>query len=54
MSHRAKILPYCTFRMNVSACKPYNADFDGDEMNFHVPQSYLAYSELANIMAVEK
>ena len=42
MSHRAKILPYCTFRMNLSACKPYNADFDGDEMNFHVPQTYLA------------
>lgn len=39
MAHRVKILPYNTFRLNLSVCSPYNADFDGDEMNMHVPQS---------------
>jgi DNA-directed RNA polymerase II subunit RPB1 len=37
MGHRVRILPYSTFRMNLSATSPYNADFDGDEMNLHVP-----------------
>jgi len=37
MGHRIKILPYSTFRLNLSVTKPYNADFDGDEMNMHVP-----------------
>ena len=30
------------FRFNECACTPYNADFDGDEMNLHVPQTYEA------------
>jgi len=46
MCHRIRILPYSTFRLNVSATKPYNADFDGDEMNMHVPQSVTAATEL--------
>jgi DNA-directed RNA polymerase II subunit RPB1 len=33
MGHRVRIMPYSTFRMNPSATGPYNADFDGDEMN---------------------
>ena len=37
MAHRIKVLPYSTFRLNLSVTKPYNADFDGDEMNMHVP-----------------
>jgi DNA-directed RNA polymerase II subunit RPB1 len=37
MGHRVKVLPYSTFRMNLSVTTPYNADFDGDEMNMHVP-----------------
>ena len=28
MTHRIKVLPYSTFRLNVTVCKPYNADFD--------------------------
>lgn len=36
MGHRAKVLPYSTFRLNLSATSPYNADFDGDEMNLHL------------------
>lgn len=39
MGHRVKVLPWSTFRMNLSVTTPYNADFDGDEMNLHVPQS---------------
>lgn len=37
MGHRVRILPHSTFRMNLSVTSPYNADFDGDEMNMHVP-----------------
>jgi DNA-directed RNA polymerase II subunit RPB1 len=52
MGHRVKVLPFNTFRMNVSVCTPYNADFDGDEMNAHLPQSYEAAAELEEIAAV--
>ena len=38
MGHKVHILPYSTFRLNLSVTTPYNADFDGDEMNMHVPQ----------------
>jgi DNA-directed RNA polymerase beta' subunit len=30
MCHRVRVLPGLTFRLNPSACKNYNADFDGD------------------------
>ena len=46
MAHRVRVLPGSTFRLNVSATRPYNADFDGDEMNMHVPQSIAAATEL--------
>ena len=39
MAHRAKIMPYQTLRINLAVTIPYNADFDGDEMNMHVPQT---------------
>ena len=39
MSHRVKVLKWRTFRFNECVCAPYNADFDGDEMNLHVPQT---------------
>ncbi len=52
MGHRVKVLPYKTFRMNVLCTRPYNADFDGDEMNAHLPQSYEAMVELEDIAAV--
>ena len=44
MSHRIKVMPALTFRLNVCATQPYNADFDSDEMNMHVPQSLQAVS----------
>jgi DNA-directed RNA polymerase II subunit RPB1 len=53
-AHRVRILPYSTFRLNVSATRPYNADFDGDEMNMHVPQSIAAATELRFLASVLK
>lgn len=37
MAHRARVMPFRTLRFNECVCKPYNADFDGDEMNIHLP-----------------
>ncbi|KAF8315634.1 beta and beta-prime subunits of DNA dependent RNA-polymerase [Clavulina sp. PMI_390] len=54
MSHRVKIMPYSTFRLNLSVTPPYNADFDGDEMNLHVPQSEETRAELSQIAWVAK
>jgi DNA-directed RNA polymerase II subunit RPB1 len=54
MGHRVKVMKGDTFRLNVSATSPYNADFDGDEMNMHVPQSIDSMSELINIASVAK
>ena len=50
--HRIRVLPYSTFRLNVSATRPYNADFDGDEMNMHVPQSIASAMELKYLATV--
>ncbi|KAK4057043.1 DNA-directed RNA polymerase II core subunit rpo21 [Microbotryomycetes sp. JL221] len=54
MGHRVKLMPYSTFRLNLSVTSPYNADFDGDEMNMHVPQSEETRAELMEICAVPK
>jgi DNA-directed RNA polymerase II subunit RPB1 len=51
-AHRVRVLPGSTFRLNVSATRPYNADFDGDEMNMHVPQSISAATELRFLASV--
>ncbi|UCH57740.1 MAG: DNA-directed RNA polymerase subunit A' [Candidatus Bathyarchaeota archaeon] len=53
MAHRVKVLPYRTFRMHLAVCPPYNADFDGDEMNLHVPQSKEAQTEARLLMQVQ-
>ena len=52
MAHRVKLLPFSTFRINLSVTPPYNADFDGDEMNLHVPQSEPARAELMHLAVV--
>ena len=53
MGHVAKIMHVGdTFRMNVGDTKPYNADFDGDEMNMHMPQSVTAETELKHLAAI--
>jgi len=55
MCHFAKILKRGdTFRLNVADTKPYNADFDGDEMNLHGPQDYESVAELINLAAVAR
>jgi len=53
LSHRAKIRPWRTFRLNECVCNPYNADFDGDEMNLHVPQTEEARTEATELMGVK-
>ncbi len=53
MAHRVKVLPYKTFRLHLCVCPPYNADFDGDEMNLHVPQNEEAQTEAMLLMQVQ-
>lgn len=52
MGHRVKVMPYSTFRLNLSVTSPYNADFDGDEMNLHVPQTEETRAEVQNLCLV--
>lgn len=54
MAHRARIMPWRTLRFNECVCTPYNADFDGDEMNIHVPQTEEARAEAISLMGVER
>ncbi|RLI96300.1 MAG: DNA-directed RNA polymerase subunit A' [Candidatus Aenigmatarchaeota archaeon] len=54
MAHRVKVMPYKTFRINPSVCPPYNADFDGDEMNLHALQNEEARTEAAYLMEVHR
>ena len=54
MAHFVKVLPYKTFRIHPAAAPPYNADFDGDEMNIHVPQTEEARAEAKILMDVNK
>lgn len=50
MAHEVKLLPGNTLRLNSAATTPYNADFDGDDMNIHVPQSLEAQAEAKYLM----
>ena len=43
-----------TFRLNVAVTTPYNADFDGDEMNIFIPQSVQTMIELEEIANVKR
>ena len=52
MAHSIVVMEGNTFRLNVCVTTPYNADFDGDEMNMHVPQSQQTISELYNLAMV--
>lgn len=54
MGHRVRVMPYSTFRLNLSVTTPYNADFDGDEMNLHAPQSIESTAEIAEICMVPR
>ncbi|RXK37437.1 DNA-directed RNA polymerase III subunit RPC1 [Tremella mesenterica] len=54
MCHRVRVRPWRTFRLNECVCNPYNADFDGDEMNLHIPQTEEARTEALELMSVKK
>jgi DNA-directed RNA polymerase subunit A' len=54
MTHKVRVMPFLTFRLNVAVSPPYNADFDGDEMNLHVPQTEEARAEAELLAVVEK
>ncbi len=54
MAHRVRIMDGKTFRLNPAVCPPYNADFDGDEMNLHVPQTEEAQAEAQILLAVQE
>jgi DNA-directed RNA polymerase subunit A' len=53
MAHKVKVMPYRTFRLNLAVCPPYNADFDGDEMNLHIPQTEEARAEAEELLQVQ-
>ncbi len=54
MAHQVRVLPYKTFRIHPAVNHPYNADFDGDEMNMHCPQSEESHAEIKELMSLEK
>ncbi len=54
MAHEIKVLPHKTFRLNPAVCPPYNADYDGDEMNMHIPQTEEARAEAMILMHVKE
>jgi DNA-directed RNA polymerase II subunit RPB1 len=56
MGHRVKILhnkKLSSFSFSPCVCKPYNADFDGDEMNMFPPQSIQTRIELEELADVK-
>ncbi|XP_031416675.1 DNA-directed RNA polymerase III subunit RPC1 isoform X2 [Clupea harengus] len=53
MAHIAVVKPHRTFRFNECVCTPYNADFDGDEMNLHLPQTEEAKAEALVLMGTK-
>jgi len=53
LAHKARILEEKTLKMTPIVCKPYNADFDGDEMNLHVPQTEEGQAEAKELMFVQ-
>ena len=54
MVHQVRVMEGKTFRFNLAVCTPYNADFDGDEMNLHVIQSEEARAEAKILMRVQE
>ena len=54
MAHYVRVMPGKTFRLNPAVCPPYNADYDGDEMNLHVLQTEEARAEAKILMEVQR
>lgn len=53
MAHYVRVLPGRTFRLHPATAFPYNADFDGDEMNIHSPQTEEARAEAKILLDVK-
>ncbi|XP_039975895.1 DNA-directed RNA polymerase I subunit RPA1 [Xiphias gladius] len=54
-AHSARILPgEKVLRLHYANCKAYNADFDGDEMNAHFPQSELGRAEAYTLVSTDQ
>ncbi|XP_040275191.1 DNA-directed RNA polymerase I subunit RPA1 isoform X2 [Bufo bufo] len=54
-AHKARILPgEKVLRLHYANCKAYNADFDGDEMNAHFPQSELGRAEAYTLACTDE
>ncbi len=53
MGHRVRVVPGKTLRINPAVTLPYNADFDGDEMNMHVPQSEESRAEVETLLLLQ-
>jgi DNA-directed RNA polymerase beta' subunit len=54
MALKVVVKPVKTLKVNLAITKPFNCDFDGDEMNIHVPQSYEATAELQELSSAVK
>ncbi|MDP1696041.1 MAG: DNA-directed RNA polymerase subunit A' [archaeon] len=54
MAHYVRVLPHRTFRLHPAAAAPYNADYDGDEMNIHSPQTEEAIAEAKTLLEVNQ
>lgn len=54
MSHFVKVLPGRTFKLHPAAAAPYNADYDGDEMNLHSPQNEEALAEAKILLNIDE
>jgi len=54
MAHFVKVLPGRTFRLHPATAAPYNADYDGDEMNIHSPQTEEARTEAKILLDVKR
>ncbi|CAG2183580.1 unnamed protein product, partial [Oppiella nova] len=53
MCHKAKVHKHRTLQFNECVCTPYNADFDGDEMNLHLLQTEEAKAEASVLMGTK-
>ena len=52
MTFKIRIMPFQTFRLPVTVTGPFNADFDGDEMNLFAPQNVQTMNELRDLAKV--
>jgi len=53
MGHKVKIMDGYSFKLNVNVTEPYNADFDGDEMNLHCPQTISTLTEVIELAGLK-